>query len=232
MAYLLQHLLTDSAARAAGSAGGSRGRPVSDLRRTGQAEQPGRPRTPRPRRGAGRSRGDPRRQVGRLGRGHIRGAEGRGMLCPARRECHPPGGCPPSCATVASPWSWPTMERAPGAAAMADSVPQLAQRDSRGPALGARGRRNSRTLRPRAWPSCTGTRCWQNRTGRLPETRRLRPTWPTSCTRQDRLAPRKGVMISHRNSLTFVAWAAASAGLGEGDRVCSPAPAAFRPVGL
>ena len=37
----------------------------------------------------------------------------------------------------------------------------------------------------------------------------------------------KGVMISHRNSLTFVAWAAASAGLGEGDRVCSPAPLHF-----
>jgi amino acid adenylation domain-containing protein len=37
----------------------------------------------------------------------------------------------------------------------------------------------------------------------------------------------KGVMISHRNSLTFVAWAAANAGLGEGDRVCSPAPLHF-----
>jgi amino acid adenylation domain-containing protein len=37
----------------------------------------------------------------------------------------------------------------------------------------------------------------------------------------------KGVMISHRNSLTFVAWAAASAGLGEQDRVCSPAPLHF-----
>jgi L-proline---[L-prolyl-carrier protein] ligase len=37
----------------------------------------------------------------------------------------------------------------------------------------------------------------------------------------------KGVMISHRNSLTFVAWAAACAGLGEQDRVCSPAPLHF-----
>jgi amino acid adenylation domain-containing protein len=37
----------------------------------------------------------------------------------------------------------------------------------------------------------------------------------------------KGVMISHRNSLTFVAWAAAYAGLGEQDRVCSPAPLHF-----
>jgi amino acid adenylation domain-containing protein len=36
----------------------------------------------------------------------------------------------------------------------------------------------------------------------------------------------KGVMISHRNSLTFVDWAAA-AGLGEQDRVCSPAPLTF-----
>jgi len=37
----------------------------------------------------------------------------------------------------------------------------------------------------------------------------------------------KGVMISHRNSLTFVEWAAAAAGLTEHDRVCSPAPLHF-----
>jgi amino acid adenylation domain-containing protein len=37
----------------------------------------------------------------------------------------------------------------------------------------------------------------------------------------------KGVMISHRNSLTFVEWAAAAAGLTERDRVCSPAPLHF-----
>ena len=37
----------------------------------------------------------------------------------------------------------------------------------------------------------------------------------------------KGVMISHRNSLTFVEWAAAAAGLCERDRVCSPAPLHF-----
>ena len=37
----------------------------------------------------------------------------------------------------------------------------------------------------------------------------------------------KGVMISHRNSLTFAEWAAAAAGLGEQDRVCSPAPLHF-----
>jgi amino acid adenylation domain-containing protein len=37
----------------------------------------------------------------------------------------------------------------------------------------------------------------------------------------------KGVMISHRNSLAFVEWAAAEAGLGERDRVCSPAPLHF-----
>ena len=37
----------------------------------------------------------------------------------------------------------------------------------------------------------------------------------------------KGVMISHRNSLTFVDWAAAAAGLSEQDRVCSPAPLHF-----
>ena len=37
----------------------------------------------------------------------------------------------------------------------------------------------------------------------------------------------KGVMISHRNSLTFVDWAAEAAGLSEQDRVCSPAPLHF-----
>ena len=37
----------------------------------------------------------------------------------------------------------------------------------------------------------------------------------------------KGVMISHRASLTFVEWAAACASLGEQDRVCSPAPLHF-----
>ncbi len=37
----------------------------------------------------------------------------------------------------------------------------------------------------------------------------------------------KGVMISHRNSLSFVQWAAAAAGLSEEDRVCSPAPLHF-----
>ncbi len=37
----------------------------------------------------------------------------------------------------------------------------------------------------------------------------------------------KGVMISHRNSLTFVDWATAAAGLDEADRVCSPAPLHF-----
>ncbi len=37
----------------------------------------------------------------------------------------------------------------------------------------------------------------------------------------------KGVMISHRNSLTFVDWAAANVRLGEQDRICSPAPLHF-----
>ncbi len=37
----------------------------------------------------------------------------------------------------------------------------------------------------------------------------------------------KGVMISHRASLTFVEWAAACTGLGEQDRVSSPAPLHF-----
>ena len=42
----------------------------------------------------------------------------------------------------------------------------------------------------------------------------------------------KGVMISHRNSLAFVEWAAAAAGLSEQDRVLQSRAAALRPVGL
>ncbi len=37
----------------------------------------------------------------------------------------------------------------------------------------------------------------------------------------------KGVMITHRNSLTFIAWSVAASGLSEQDRVCSPAPLHF-----
>ncbi len=37
----------------------------------------------------------------------------------------------------------------------------------------------------------------------------------------------KGVMISHRASLTFVDWSATGTGLGAEDRVCSPAPLHF-----
>ena len=37
----------------------------------------------------------------------------------------------------------------------------------------------------------------------------------------------KGVMISHRASLTFVEWSAACTGLEQEDRVCSPAPLHF-----
>ena len=42
----------------------------------------------------------------------------------------------------------------------------------------------------------------------------------------------KGVMISHRNSLGFVEWAAAAAGLTEAGPRLQPRAAAFRPVGL
>ena len=49
MAYLLQHLLTDSAARQPDRPAVAAGRPVSHLLRTGQAEQPGGPRTARAR---------------------------------------------------------------------------------------------------------------------------------------------------------------------------------------
>ena len=42
----------------------------------------------------------------------------------------------------------------------------------------------------------------------------------------------KGVMISHRASLTFVGWAAACTGLTEEDRVLQPGAAALRLVGL
>ena len=107
-----------------------------------------------------------------------------------------------------------------------------AQRDSGGPALGARGPGDSRRSAARAWPSCPGTRCWQNRTGTVAGDPAIETDLAYILYTSGSTGTPKGVMISHRNSLTFVAWAAACAGLGEEDRVCSPAPAAFRPVGL
>ena len=53
MAYLLQHLLTDSAARAPRAARGGRRRADPHLRRAGRAEQPGGPRAAGAGRGAG-----------------------------------------------------------------------------------------------------------------------------------------------------------------------------------
>ena len=59
------------------------------------------------------------------------------------------------------------LARAPGAAAMADSVPQLRSVIEVGP-TGATSAWEQPELRHRTWPSCPGTRCWRNRTARLP----------------------------------------------------------------
>ena len=78
------------------------------------------------------------------------------------------------------------------AAALADSVPQLRAVIVTGPHWGREARPEpADACRPRAWPSCPGTRCWPSRTGRWPGTRRSRPTSPTSCTRPGRPARRR-----------------------------------------
>ena len=90
------------------------------------------------------------------------------------------------------------------AAAMADSVPGLRTVIVTGPDWGSGGRpgrpparrRRVRTCRVRTW--WPGRRCWPSRTGRWAPTWRSILTWPTSCTRpvdwhaerRDDLAPR------------------------------------------
>ena len=90
---------------------------------------------------------------------------------------------------------------------------------------GRRGARRRPLPRPRARSLCRGPRWPGNQESHWRRNGRSR-TWRTSCTVGFDRHPEGGV-ISHRNSLAFVEWAAAAAGLSGRDRVCSPAPLHF-----
>jgi non-ribosomal peptide synthetase component F len=66
----------------------------------------------------------------------------------------------------------------------------------------ARGAAGSRPLpRPRARPLCRGPRWPGNQGSRWRRNGRSRPTWRTSCTRRDRPAPRRGGLAREQHEL-------------------------------
>ena len=88
-------------------------------------------------------------------------------------------------------------------------------------------REEAAVSRPRARPSCRGPRWPGNQAEPVAEERAIETDLAYILYTSGSTGTPKGVMISHRNSLTFVDWAAAAAGLSEQDRVCSPAPLHF-----
>jgi len=117
-------------------------------------------------------------------------------------------------------------ETAHRAAAMADSVPALGSVIVTGPHWGGENRQTLEV--PPAGPALLP---WDavlaEPDGELAGERAIETDLAYILYTSGSTGTPKGVMISHRNSLTFVAWAAACTGLVEQDRVCSPAPLNF-----
>jgi amino acid adenylation domain-containing protein len=112
------------------------------------------------------------------------------------------------------------------AAAMADSAPQLRSLVIAGPHWGPEGSSTFATLPPGLavlpWDAVLAEPDGPLAGDQAIETDLAYILYTSGST-----GTPKGVMISHRASLTFIEWAAACAGLGEQDRVCSPAPLHF-----
>jgi amino acid adenylation domain-containing protein len=112
------------------------------------------------------------------------------------------------------------------AAAMADSAPQLRSVIVTGPRWGTECVRA-----PRALPQGPAILSWETvlrePDDALAGDRAIETDLAYILYTSGSTGTPKGVMISHRNSLTFVAWAATCSGLTEHDRVCSPAPLHF-----
>ena len=118
------------------------------------------------------------------------------------------------------------------AAAMADSVPELRSVIVTGPHWGPEGggqREPCRRARPAVLP-------WETvlaePDGALAGDQAIETDLAYILYTSGSTGTPKGVMISHRTSLTFVAWAAACAGLAGAGPGLQPRPAPFRPVGL
>jgi amino acid adenylation domain-containing protein len=112
------------------------------------------------------------------------------------------------------------------AALMTGSVPGLRSVVVTGPQWGPEGSRTARTL-----PSAPAVLPWEavlaEPDGALAGDRAIETDLAYILYTSGSTGTPKGVMISHRASLTFVEWAAACTGLGSSDRVCSPAPLHF-----
>jgi amino acid adenylation domain-containing protein len=112
------------------------------------------------------------------------------------------------------------------AAALADSVPQLRSVMVTGPDTAPEGWRTSGTL-PAGPVMLPWDAVLAEPDGALADDLAIDTDLAYILYTSGSTGTPKGVMISHRASLTFVEWAAACAGLGERDRVCSPAPLHF-----
>lgn len=114
------------------------------------------------------------------------------------------------------------------AAAMAGSVPQLRTVIVVGPHW---GREATAASQPGAAPRCAAVVPWDavlaEPAGALDADRAIETDPAYILYTSGSTGTPKGVLISHRASLTFVEWAAACTGLAAEDRVCSPAPLHF-----